>query len=211
MFTTPFTSVLFARSALRATQALRALRCLLSLLALLLGVWVAPAAQAQGIVLSNLQTERGDEALLLNFSAAYELTKPVEDALQKGVPIYFTAEVSVFGKRWYWRDDRIAHLSRSWRLAWQPLTRRYRVSTGGLSQSYPSLHEALASMRGVQGWRIAELSQLDDDTKHYLEFSYRLDTGQLPRPMQIGLSAPEGWVMNVSRSINIDPATHTTP
>ena len=210
MYTTPFTPVLFARCALRAVQTLRALGCLLTLL-VLLGVFAAPAAQAQGIDLSSLQTERGDEALLLNFSAAYALTKPVEDALQKGVPIYFTAEVSVYRKRWYWRDDRISHLSRSWRLAWQPLTRQYRVSTGGLSQSYASLHEALASMRGAQGWRIVELSQLDEDTKHYLEFSYKLDTGQLPRPMQIGLSAPEGWVMSVSRSLNIDPAARTPP
>lgn len=210
MYTTPFTPVLFARSALRTVQTLRALGCLLILLALLVGVSAAPA-QAQGIELSSLQTERGDDALMLNFSAAYALTKPVEEALQKGVPIYFTAEVSVYRKRWYWRDERISHLSRSWRLAWQPLTRQYRVSTGGLSQSYTSLNEALVSMRGAQGWRIADLSQLDDDTKHYLEFSYRLDTGQLPRPMQIGLSVPEGWVMSVSRSINIEPATRTTP
>ena len=140
MYTTPFTPFLFARSALRA------LRCLLTLLALLLGVLAAPAVQAQGIQLSSLQTERGDDALLLNFSTSFELTKPVEDALQKGVPIYFTAEVSVYRKRWYWRDDRIAHVSRSWRLAWQPLTRQYRVSTGGLSQSYATLHEAILTI-----------------------------------------------------------------
>lgn len=180
-------------------------------LALLLGMLAAPAAQAQGIELTNIATERGDDALTLNFSTAYELPKPVEDALQKGVPIYFTAEVSVYRKRWYWRDDRISHVARSWRLAWQPLTRQYRVSTGGLSQSYASLREALGSMRGAQEWRIAELSQLGDDAKHYLEFSYKLDTSQLPRPMQIGLSGPEGWAMSASRNVDIDLSAHKTP
>lgn len=184
---------------------------LLCLLALLTGLLLAPAAQAQGIELTSLETERSDDALTLSFGTAYELPKPVEDALHKGVPIYFTAEVAVFRKRWYWRDERISRHTRSWRLAWQPLTRQYRVSTGGLNQSYASLREALNSMRGAQGWRIADITQLEDDAKQYLEFSYKLDTGQLPRPMQIGLSVPEGWIMTVSRNMTIDLPARTAP
>lgn len=196
------------RRFLRAADAVRAVVLALTML---LGLSLAPAAQAQGIELSSLETERSDDLLTLSFNTTYELTKPVEEALQKGVPIYFTAEVAVYRSRWYWRDLRVAQVSRSWRLAWQPLTRQFRVSTGGLSQSYASLHEALASVRGAQGWRIAELSQLEDGAKHYLEFSYRLDTSQLPRPMQIGLNVPEGWILSVSRSLHIDPAARTTP
>lgn len=191
-----------------------ALRGLLLAWALLLCaccLLLAPAARAQGIELATLKAERDDDALSLSFNTVYELPRPVEEALQKGVPIYFTAEVSVYRNRWYWRDARIARVSRSWRLAWQPLTRQYRVSTGGLNQTYGSLHEALNAMRGAQGWRIAELSQLEDDAKHYLEFSYKLDTSQLPRPMQIGLGSPEGWVMQVTRSMTVDLAVRGTP
>jgi hypothetical protein len=179
------------------------------MLALLLGT--APAARAQGIELQTLKTERSDDALTLSFSALFELPRPVEEALQKGVPLYFTAEASVYRSRWYWRDARVIRASRSWRLAWQPLTRQFRVSTGGLNQNYGSLHEALGAMRGVQGWHIADIAQLEDDAKHYLEFNYKLDTSQLPRPMQIGLGSPEGWVMNVSRSISIDLSAHGSP
>ena len=189
----------------------RAIDLLLCVLTLMMSLLFGHAAHAQGIELISLATERSEDALTLSFSTAYELPKPVEDALHKGVPIYFTAEVTVFRKRWYWRDERIARHSRSWRLAWQPLTRQYRVSTGGLNQTYATLHDALSSMRGAQGWRIADMSQLDDDAKHYLEFSYKLDTGQLPRPMQIGLSVPEGWIMTVSRSMTIDLPARTTP
>lgn len=196
---------------MRRDHAARLIGALLSLLALLGGLLLAPAAQAQGIELMSLETERSEDALTLSFSTAYELPKPVEDALHKGVPIYFTAEAAVFRKRWYWRDERISRHSRSWRLAWQPLTRQYRVSTGGLNQTYGSLREALSSMRGAQGWRIADINQLEDDAKHYLEFSYKLDTGQLPRPMQIGLSVPEGWIMMASRNMTIDLPARSTP
>lgn len=196
---------------MRRTHAARLIGVLLSLLMLLGGLLLAPAAQAQGIELMSMETERSDDALTLSFSTAYELPKQVEDALHKGVPIYFTADVAVFRKRWYWRDERISRHSRSWRLAWQPLTRQYRVSTGGLHQTYGSLHEALSSMRGTQGWRIADIAQLEDDAKHYLEFSYKLDTAQLPRPMQIGLSVPEGWIMTTSRNMTIDLPARSTP
>ncbi len=174
------------------------------LLALLLSL-SAGLASADGVTLNQLSTARGDEGLELNFSTRFELPRAAEDALMKGVPIYFLAEASVFRSRWYWRDARSARVSRSWRLAWQALTRQYKVSTGGLNQSFTSLEEALVSLRGVSGWRVAEARELDDGGNYYLEFSYRLDTSQLPRPMQIGLGSPQGWGLSVERTLPLNP------
>jgi len=162
-------------------------------------------ARAEGVELSQLSTQRVEDGLALSFSTRFELPRPAEDALMKGVPIYFVAEVSIFRGRWYWRDARVARDTRSWRLAWQPLTRQYKISTGGLNQSYQSLGEALASLRSLSGWRIAEPKDIDDDGRYYLEFSYRLDTSQLPRPMQIGLGSPQGWGLTVERVLPLNP------
>ncbi|MDL5031179.1 DUF4390 domain-containing protein [Pelomonas sp. APW6] len=173
------------------------------MLALLLGA--VSAARAEGIHLSDLRTERTDDGLQLSFSARFELTRPVEEALLKGLPVFFQAEVTVMRSRWYWRDARAARATRSWRLVWQPLTRQYRVTTEGLHQNFDSLPEALAFMRGVAGWRIAEPRDIDEEGKYYLEFSYKLDTSQLPRPMQIGLGAPQGWGLSVEQRLNLAP------
>ncbi len=176
------------------------------LLSLLLGLLlVVPLAQAEGVELSHLAATRVDGGLELSFSTRFELPPGAADALHKGVPIYFVAEVSLWRPRWYWRDARVARESRSWRLAWQPLTRQYRVSTGGLHRSYASLGEALSSLRGVAGWRVAESGEMEEGQSHYLEFSYRLDTSQLPRPMQIGLGSPQGWALGVERRLRIEP------
>jgi hypothetical protein len=185
------------RSALQ--QALRLL-----LFALLLSLSVG-LALADGVTLNQLSTARGDEGLELNFSTRFELSRAAEDALMKGVPIYFLAEATVFRSRWYWRDARSARASRSWRLAWQALTRQYKVSTGGLNQSFTSLEDALISLRGVSGWRVADARDLEDGGSYYLEFSYRLDTTQLPRPMQIGLGSPQGWGLSVERTLTLNP------
>lgn len=171
--------------------------------AALLGL--AAPVLAEGIELAHMKTEKAEDALELSFNTRFELPRGVEEALMKGVPIYFTAEVSVFRNRWYWRDARVARVNRTWRLTWQALTRQYRISTGGLNQSFSSLSEAMTSLRGVTAWRVAEARELEDDGRYYMEFSYKLDTSQLPKPMQIGLGLPQGWTLGIERALSLNP------
>lgn len=190
----------------RFTQGLLAwgLRCVLAcLVAGVLALAGAAPAQAQGVELAQLQTTRADGALNLDFVARVTLPRAVEDALQRGVPIYFVAEAQLLRNRWYWRDERVARVSRSWRLAYQPLTGAWRVSLGGLNQTFPSLAEALVNVSRSGGWKLADLSQLDEKG-YYLEFSYRLDSSQLPGPMQFGLGGQGDWAVGVSRSVKLD-------
>jgi hypothetical protein len=178
-------------------------RLLAGALALLLALTAAPAA-GQGVELLTLRAARSDGAIELEFSARVALPRAVEDALQKGVPIYFVAEATLMRNRWYWRDKRVARVTRSWRLAFQPLTGAWRVSLGGLHQSYASLDEALGAVSRSGGWRLTEVERLDKDASYYLEFSYRLDSSQLPGPMQFGLGGGADWAVGVSRTLRID-------
>ena len=162
-------------------------------------VFASVSALAQSVELSAFALTRADGVLTLDFAANVTLPRPVEDALQRGVPVYFVAEANLFRGRWYWRDERIAHVVRTWRLAYQPLTNSWRVGFGGLNQTYPSLSEALSVVSRAVRWRLADLAQIDPDKNHYLEFSYRLDTTQLPSPMQIGLGGPSGWSVGVDK------------
>jgi hypothetical protein len=169
----------------------------LCLLCLLLGA--AAPARAEPIELTTFEIVHNEDGVQLSFNARFDLPRGVEDALQKGVPLYFVVEANVFRERWYWLDRRIATASRAWRLAYQPLTRKYRVTFGGLNQSYDTLDEAMAVLRRVGAWRIAEAAQVEEGARHYLEFRYRLDTSQLPRPMQIGIGAQAEWELSVER------------
>ena len=183
------------------------LRALLLLWAVLVVQLLAHPALAQGVELATLQASKSDGALNLDFVARINLPKAVEDALQRGVPIYFVADAQLYRNRWYWRDERVARVSRSWRVAFQPLTSAWRVSLGGLNQSFPSMAEALAAVSRSAGWRLVELSQLDFDKSFYLEFSYRLDTSQLPGPMQFGLGGlggPGDWAVGASRTLRVE-------
>ena len=158
----------------------------------------SPLARADAITLDSFELSRNDEGLVLSFSARFELSHTVEDALQKGVPLFFVAQADVFRDRWYWRDKEVNSVTRTWRLAYQPLTRKYRVTFGGLSQHYDSLPEALSAVSRTINWKLADTSMLDDG-RHYVEFSYQLDTTQMPRPMQIGIGGQPDWALRIER------------
>ena len=165
----------------------------------LAGLWFSAPARAQQIDVTEFEITRGDDGVQLSFALRFDLPRGVEDALLKGVPLYFVAEAEVLRDRWYWRDRRVGKTSRVWRIAYQPLTRKYRVTFGALNQNFDTIADALASVRRVSGWKIAEPAQLEPGGSHYVEFSYRLDTTLLPRPMQIGIGGQPEWTLVVEK------------
>ena len=175
-------------------------------LALTLLLWALGSgpACAQGIELVRLEWQRQEGELALDFEAHLMLPRSVEDAMQRGVPVYFVAEATLYRSRWYWRDERVARVQRSWRVAYQPLTSTWRVGFGGFNQGFQTLSEALAAVSRSSRWKLVELSQLDADSKYYLDFSYRLDTSQLPKPLQLGLGGQGDWVLGVERTLRLE-------
>ena len=148
---------------------------------------------------AEFEIVHNDEGVQLNFLLRFELPRGVEDALQKGVPMYFVADAEVFRDRWYWTDKRVSKASRVWRIAFQPLTRKYRVTFGGLNQNFDNLSDALSAVRRVAGWKVAEAGDIESGARHYVELSYRLDTTLLPRPMQIGIGGQPEWTLLVEK------------
>lgn len=179
----------------------------MAVLAALLLAWLLlalpGAARGAEAHLTTFDLTRDEDGVYLSYAVDFELSRSVEDALAKAVPLFFVAEAQIFRDRWYWSDRRVADAVRIWRIVYQPLTATYRVTFGGLSQNYDTRTEALAAISRGTRWKIAEPGQVDDGS-HYIEFSYRLDTGLLPRPMQIGLSGQADWQLSVKRTQRIN-------
>ncbi len=188
----------------------------------LFAVWVlalclAAQAQTQKPQVFQLNLQRTTEALYLSARMELSPEQVVEETLLKSVPLYFVWQADVYRERWYWADRRIASVTRTLRLAYQPLTRRWRVSlsndagaiAGGaglqyaLHQNYDSLADALAGVGRVTRWKIAEAARLPTDEDHYLEFAFRLDLSLLPRPFQIGIGNQREWNIEVRDRINV--------
>ena len=173
-----------------------------------LAIWLLgspPPAAATEPELTSFELSHTDEGLFLNYAVNLELSRSVDDALSKAVPLFFVAEAEVFRNRFYWRDQRVGYAVRRWRIVFQPLTSTYRVTfDGGLSQNYTTRAEAFAAISRSVRWKIAEAAQIEEGSRHYVEFSFRLDTSQLPRPMQIGIGGQADWAMSVQRTQKIN-------
>jgi len=175
-------------------------------------------AQAAGAELYQLQIERAGDAVLLSATTRFELPPAVEDALLKGIPVIFVAEAELVRERWYWTNKRVASAERHMRLAFLPLTRRWRLNiasgpitiTGmglALTQNFDALPEAMAAVQRISRWKIADASELDLSQRHLLQFRFRLDVTQLPRPLQIGTLGDTDWDLAVSatRPVQLEP------
>lgn len=183
------------------------------------------AGTASATEISQLRVERADDGVHLSALVRFDIPPVVEDALLKGIPMFFVLEADIYRERWYWTDPRVASAARTIRLAYQPLTRRWRVnmasglisSSAGLratlNQNYDTLPEALSAIQRVARWKIAEASDVDLDATHKLEFSFRLDLSQLPRPFQIGVAGQREWTVSAQfkERLRLEPAAPTAP
>ena len=54
------------------------------------------------------------------------------------------------------------------------------------------------------GLRLVDLADIDPGSSYSVEFSWRLDTTQLPGPMQIGLGGPTEFNLGVERTQKLE-------
>ena len=159
-----------------------------------------------------LRVERTEDGLLLSASIHFEVPPAVDDALAKGIPMFFVAEAVLLRDRWYWYDKQVVGATRHMRLSFQPLTRRWRlaISNGpvgssglALGQTFDTRDEALAAVQRISHWKIADASELETDARYSVDFRFRLDVSQLPRPFQIGAVGHSDWSINAYRNARV--------
>lgn len=179
---------------------------------------VAVSAHAQNVstVINAIRLDRTEDGLYLGAQIKFELPAIVEDALVKGVPMFFVTEAEVSRDRWYWYDKKVATAARNIRLSFQPLTRRWRINvTSGvignaglgvsLPQYFDSLSDALVKIQRISNWKIAELTDVDAEVPHTVDLHFKLDVSQLPRPFQIGLIGNGDWTIFAAKRIRLAP------
>ncbi len=171
-----------------------ALRRVLTWIALALAL-CAPGASAEEIEVRDARLVAADDGIVLDADFAFELTSRLEDALAKGVPLYFVTEFELVRPRWYWLDERVAATARSTRLSFHALTRTYRLTTGALHQSFATLDEAQRALSTVRGWQVLAKDALKPDTSYVAYARMRLDTAQLPKPFQVSALANRDWTL----------------
>jgi len=170
-------------------------------LLLLLAVWVLALAVAQPVAARNSETveirradlEYSDGGYRLALGFSFELTRALEDALTRGVPLYFTTEVHFTRPRWYWFDERALRASHTARVSYNVLTQQYQVTAGGLQQSFTRLDEALALVKRPPRWHVADRAAFRSGEVYNIAIRMGLDVARLPKPIQVHALNSSDW------------------
>jgi hypothetical protein len=171
------------------------MRTLTALVVVCMFALAGARAIADDIEVQAATLAANDEGIVLNADFALELTSRLEDALDKGVPLYFVVEFECYRPRWYWFDQRVGTATLSARLSFHALTRTYRLTTGTLHRSYATLNEAIRALARVREWQVLPRGSLKPDARYYAYVRMRLDTAQLPKPFQVSALANREWIL----------------
>lgn len=165
-----------------------------------LTVCLVPAAPARAdtveVQRASLQADGNGWSLDARFD--FELNSSLEDAVNKGVPLYFTTEFELTRPRWYWFDEQPVSMTQTLRLSFQPLTREYRVSSvssGGLQLGFASLAEALAVVKHVTSWHVIDRNQVQPGETYTASVRMQLDTALMPKPFQVDAVNNRDWTL----------------
>ena len=168
--------------------------------------WLPKAANADSVPLNTAEVRVEDERVVLSVDFALSLNSTLEEALQRGIPLYFLLEVEIQRPRWYWFDEKVLQHSTQYRVSYQPLTRQYRVASGLLSQTFDSVQEVERLIGRVTARTIAQASDLEKGSRYDVVVRLRLDQNQLPKPFQVNALASREWhLASESRRIPFTP------
>jgi hypothetical protein len=167
-------------------------------LALLLALAAMAVRPARGdtipVVSAQLRAEEGE--ILLSAEFDFALTPPLEQALEKGIPLYFTIEAEISRARPLWFPEKIAEWSITYRVSYNSLTRQYRVASGPFGQAFESLDDVQRFIGHVTSRPVARADDLTKGVRYDVALREKLDVNQLPKPFQINALASREWQLS---------------
>jgi hypothetical protein len=154
----------------------------------------ASLALADTIASRSAELRLEEDHYVLDADFDFALNATLEEAIGRGVPLYFVVEFDLWRPRLLWFDDLVGSQVITYRLSYNALTRHYRLSTGGaFYQNVSSLEEATRIIGRVRGRNVVEKAVLLKGVRYEAAVRLRLDTTQLPKPFQLTTLTSRDW------------------
>jgi hypothetical protein len=167
---------------------------------LLLMFGCAQALAADGVEIAHAHIESTEEGYRLAANYAFDLNHDLEDAIQHGVQLYFTTEIEMTLPRWWWTDDKAVSSRQTMRISYNVLTRQYHVSVvGSVQQSFPTLEDALFTIRRPSRWLIAPKGALKPGETYNVTMRMFMDRQFLLKPLQVNAFNNAGWQLSSNK------------
>ena len=165
----------------------------LRLNALALACLLPFAVGAEGLMVKSAELIPNDELYFLHTEFDITFSKPVEEALERGISLNFLVELDVTRPRWYWVDESIAAVRQNVRISYHALTRQYHFSSNSGNQTFNTLSEAKQVLQRLTDWKVFDRNLLKKGTSYQAAVRIKLDVKQLPKPLQVEALGAKDW------------------
>jgi Domain of unknown function (DUF4390) len=160
-----------------------------------LAAFVPAAHAAEGIAVKSATLELADDGWQVGAEFDIQFSPRLEEAVNRGVPLYFVVEFELSRPRWYWFDEKPVQFSQTYKISYTPLLRQYRLSVGNQYQNFTRFEEVTRVLSRLRGLQIADRSAFSKDATYQAGIRMRLDTAQLPKPFQLNAIASRDWTL----------------
>lgn len=150
-------------------------------------------AAADEATIRNPKLDVTEDGYQVSADIDFQLTSSMQEAVRKGVPLYFVVEFELSKGRWYWFDQNVARASRDRRVSYAPLTDQYRIAVSGVSQNVATIEDVQRLLSRVRSWTVMQKGRLKPGEKYEAAIRFRLDNAQLPKPFQLDILASKDW------------------
>lgn len=156
-------------------------------------------AQAEGIQIKSFSLAAVDRHYEMSVDSEIVLNATLEQALEKGIVLYFVTKFSLVDSRWYWLNDEVVRGKSRIGLRYYALTRQYHLNFPEFSQSFNTLREALQALGQLRKYSLTVKSDLKQDIEYIASLRIWLDLTRMPKPFQVEALGSNEWNLSSDR------------
>ncbi len=163
------------------------------ILLLLILLLPAMASQAEGIHIKSVSMAAVKQGYEINIDSEVVLNATLEQALEKGIVLYFVTKFNLVDSRWYWLYDEVARGKLRVGLRYYALTRQYHLNHPSFSQNFNTLTEALQALGQLRDYPLTVKPELKNDVDYIASLRIWLDLTRMPKPFQVEALGSNKW------------------
>ncbi|MDX1569914.1 MAG: DUF4390 domain-containing protein [Xanthomonadales bacterium] len=151
--------------------------------------------QAGELAIQDTELESSAEGSVFRVSSRFELTEPVQSALENAIPVTFLWQLRIEDKREFLPDEALWSADGRLQLSYRSLSRRYTVvdPDSGEERTFSSLMRALAYLQDLDLPLPPLTTVIDSGQDVRLRYRFRLDIGALPPPLRLPAYLSDDW------------------
>ncbi len=177
----------------------RLMQLFLSCMVVSLGLFTASACANGSIQVRTFKLEFAENTYFMSVDSEIALNPTLEQALEKGVVLYFVTKFTLVEPRWYWLDNEVARIKTRIGLRYYTLTRQYQLSDPTFTKYFFTLKEALQALQQQRKLPLTVISELSDTSDYHATLRLWLDLTRMPKPFQVEALGSSAWNLSSER------------